>query len=251
MHGDVIDIRRVAPRTIRVLLGGDGLDGYEPTPFTDQYVNVLVVPPGAPYEAPFDLDEARRSAPEHRPMGRRYTIRSWDPVERVVAIDFVVHGDVGVAGRWANNARVGDVLQFVGPSGGYAPDDSRGLVPDGGRRERDRGDRGGPGTHPSRGAGVGRPGRRRRRQRDGTRLRGRPEDPLGASRSHAGRGGRGAGGRAAPFPRGSPRRVRPRRGRRGGALCASISSPHAAWRARAPRSRPTGDATSPTRHGAR
>jgi NADPH-dependent ferric siderophore reductase len=124
MHGDVIEVRRVAPRMIRVLLGGDGLDGYEPTAFTDQYVNALFVPPGAPYAAPFDLDEARLCAPEHRPVGRRYTIRSWDPVERVVAIDFVVHGDAGVAGRWANNARVGDVLQFVGPSGGYAPDDS-------------------------------------------------------------------------------------------------------------------------------
>lgn len=122
MHGEVREIHRLSPRMLRIVLGGDGLDGYENTEFTDQYVNALFIPEGAPYSAPFDLDEARACPPEHRPRGRRYTVRSWDPVDRLVAIDFVVHGDVGLAGRWAHNAQLGDVLQFVGPSGGYAPD---------------------------------------------------------------------------------------------------------------------------------
>ncbi len=124
MHGVVREVVTLTPNLVRVVLGGDGLEGYTPTEFTDQYVNALFVPDGAPYGAPFDLDEARALDPQHRPVGRRYTIRSWDPDERLVAIDFVVHGDVGFAGRWANNAQVGDVLQFVGPSGGYAPDQS-------------------------------------------------------------------------------------------------------------------------------
>src|SRR5687767_10472413 len=106
---------------VRVVLGGEGLAGYEPAPFTDQYVNALFVPDGAPYTAPFDPEAVKDVAPEHRPRGRRYTIRRWDPVERQVTIDFVVHGDVGFAGRWANHARVGDRLQIVGPSGGYSP----------------------------------------------------------------------------------------------------------------------------------
>jgi NADPH-dependent ferric siderophore reductase len=106
---------------VRIMLGGDGLDGYEPTPFTDQYVNALFVPDGAPYDVPFDLDEARRAPAGHRPMGRRYTIRWWDPVARQLALDFVVHGDTGYAGRWAHHATVGDRLQFVGPTGAYAP----------------------------------------------------------------------------------------------------------------------------------
>lgn len=122
MHGTVTETVWLTPHLVRIVLGGDGLDGYEPTSFTDQYVNALFIPAGAPYEAPFDLDEARALAPEHRPVGRRYTIRSWNPVERLVAIDFVVHGEVGSAGRWAANAHVGDVLQFVGPTGAYAPD---------------------------------------------------------------------------------------------------------------------------------
>ena len=41
-----------------------------------------------------------------------------------MAIDFVVHGDVGVAGRWARHAAVGDRMPFVGPTGGYWPSTS-------------------------------------------------------------------------------------------------------------------------------
>jgi NADPH-dependent ferric siderophore reductase len=121
VHGEVRDVTWLTPSMVRVVLGGDGLVGYEPSDMTDQYVNVLFPPPGAPYAVPFDVDAARAGAPEQRPMGRRYTIRRWDPRARTVTIDFVVHGDVGVAGRWAANAAVGDRLQFVGPSGGYRP----------------------------------------------------------------------------------------------------------------------------------
>jgi NADPH-dependent ferric siderophore reductase len=121
-YGEVIQVQRLTPRLVRVLLGGDGLRELETTAWTDQYVNALFIPDGAPYEVPFDVDAARAGAPEHRPAGRRYTVRSWDPVRRELAIDFVVHGDVGVAGRWANRAHPGDLLQFTGPNGGYAPD---------------------------------------------------------------------------------------------------------------------------------
>lgn len=123
IFGEVIQVERLTPRLVRVVLGGAGLDEFTPTQWTDQYVNVQFVPEGAPYGVPFDVEAARASAKEHRPVGRRYTIRWWDPDTRQVAIDFVVHGDVGVAGRWANHARPGDRLQFLAnPSGAYAPD---------------------------------------------------------------------------------------------------------------------------------
>ena len=121
MHGEVEEVVRLTPSMVRVVLGGPGLDGFAPTAFTDQYVNALFPPDGAPYSVPFDVDEVRGLAAEHRPVGRRYTIRAWDPASGRVTIDFVVHGDVGHAGRWANRARVGDRLQIVGPTGGYAP----------------------------------------------------------------------------------------------------------------------------------
>ena len=197
-------VRRVAPRMVRVVLGGDGLDGYEPTSFTDQYVNALFVPPGAPYAAPFDVDEARR-------------LRAGTPPRRTALHDPVMGS--GRAGRgdrlrgprrcrgrrtWANNARVGEVLQFVGPTGGYAPDDrggtgtcwwaTRARCPPSRRRS----------THPTGSAGPGSPHRRRRRQRDGPRLQRRSPGPLGAPRHRRRRGGRGAGGRASRLPAGRP-----------------------------------------------
>lgn len=127
MHGTVIRTIRLSPTMIRVVMGGDGLDEYVDTEFSDQYVNALFVPDGAPYAAPFDPEALGDVAPEYRPRGRRYTIRSWDAATRTVAIDFVVHGDVGYAGRWAANARPGDVLQMVGPHGAYAPRADAGL----------------------------------------------------------------------------------------------------------------------------
>jgi NADPH-dependent ferric siderophore reductase len=122
VHGEVIETVRLTPSMVRVVLGGEGLAGFAPTPHTDQYVNAQFIPDGAPYAAPFDPDEAKQAPAELRPRGRRYTIRWWDAATRTLAIDFVVHGDVGLAGRWAARARPGDVLQFVGPSGGYRPD---------------------------------------------------------------------------------------------------------------------------------
>jgi NADPH-dependent ferric siderophore reductase len=121
-YGEVIEVEWLTPRMVRVVLGGDGLADYTPTDWTDQYVNALFVPAGAPYTVPFDLEAARRGPPEHRPLGRRYTVRWWDPTTRQLALDFVIHGDVGVAGRWATAAARGDRLQILGPSGGYAPD---------------------------------------------------------------------------------------------------------------------------------
>jgi len=121
VFGEVAEVVRLTPTMVRVVLGGEGLADYEPVPFTDQYVNALFVPEGAPYTVPFDPDAVKDEAPAHRPRGRRYSIRRWDPVERQVTIDFVVHGDVGFAGRWANNTRPGDRLQIVGPTGGYSP----------------------------------------------------------------------------------------------------------------------------------
>jgi NADPH-dependent ferric siderophore reductase len=61
-------------------------------------------------------------APDDRPVTRTYTVRSIDTVARELAIDFVVHGDEGLAGPWADGARPGDRLTFAGPGGAYTPD---------------------------------------------------------------------------------------------------------------------------------
>lgn len=122
LGGTVESVQRLSPSMIRIVFGGDGLDGFESTDDTDQYVNALFVPEGAPYAVPFDVDDARSAEPGVRPRGRRFTVRCWDHDSRCLTIDFVTHGDVGFAGRWAQQAGLGDRLQMNGPSGSYRPD---------------------------------------------------------------------------------------------------------------------------------
>jgi NADPH-dependent ferric siderophore reductase len=69
------------------------------------------------------LQFPREGAPEdERPKVRTYTVREWDADRGLLTIDFVVHGDEGIAGPWAAAASPGDTLDLRGPGGGYAPD---------------------------------------------------------------------------------------------------------------------------------
>jgi NADPH-dependent ferric siderophore reductase len=122
MFGRVEQVEHLSPHMIRVVLGGDGLAEFTPSPWTDSYVNAYFLPPGATYTVPFDVDAVRALPVAQRPHSRRYTVRHWDPERRQLSIDFVVHGDTGVAGPWASAARPGDVLQINRPAGSYAPD---------------------------------------------------------------------------------------------------------------------------------
>jgi NADPH-dependent ferric siderophore reductase len=102
---------------------GPGLEGFRAGEFTDHYVKLQFPPPGAPYGPPFDPAEVRASLPREQWFRTRtYTVREWDPEGRRLTVDFVVHGDEGVAGPWVLQAKVGDPLQFLGPGGAYAPD---------------------------------------------------------------------------------------------------------------------------------
>jgi NADPH-dependent ferric siderophore reductase len=122
MHGRVRDIEWPTPVIARVTLEGEGLDAFAPVPYTDSYVNVAIPPAGAPYAAPFALDELKSLPREQRPFRRRYTVRRWDAAARHLTIEFVVHGDEGPAGSWAARAEAGDALVFTGPAGAYRPD---------------------------------------------------------------------------------------------------------------------------------
>jgi NADPH-dependent ferric siderophore reductase len=119
----VASVEPLSPHMIRVVVGGDDLDGFAVGEFTDHYVKLQIPPPGAGYAAPFDSEEIKARHPrEQWPRIRTYTVRDWDAGARLLTLDFVVHGDRGVAGPWAAAARPGDVLQLMGPGGAYAPD---------------------------------------------------------------------------------------------------------------------------------
>lgn len=118
----VLRVQWITPHMIRIVLGGEGLSGFGAGAFTDNYIKVLFPAPGAVYPEPFDIDAIRRDLPRDQwPRMRSYTVRAWDPHALELTIDFVYHGDRGLAGPWAANAQPGDEVMFLGPGGAYAP----------------------------------------------------------------------------------------------------------------------------------
>jgi NADPH-dependent ferric siderophore reductase len=114
---------RLTPHMIRVVVGGEELTAFPDTPYTDRYVKILFPRPGVRYPEPFDMGAIRAELPrEQWPAMRTYTVRALDHAAGEMTIDFVHHGDVGLAGPWAAAARPGDVLRLAGPGGAYAPD---------------------------------------------------------------------------------------------------------------------------------
>jgi NADPH-dependent ferric siderophore reductase len=119
---EVVRTSRITPHMIRVVLAGDGLSGFPVGEFTDHYVKLLFAVDGAPYEGPDDLERVRAELPaELWPVTRTYTVRSWDALAGELTVDFVHHGEKGLAGPWAARARPGDRIRLLGPGGAYAP----------------------------------------------------------------------------------------------------------------------------------
>lgn len=119
---------QLGPHMVRVHLGGPAFADFvaaadpERLAATDRYVKLLLARPDLDLEPPYDLEALRAELPKaDLPSRRTYTVRAVDHVAGTIAIDFVVHGDSGLAGPWAASARPGDRLALSGPGGGYAP----------------------------------------------------------------------------------------------------------------------------------
>lgn len=120
---EVLEVQRLGPHLVRVVAGGPGFAAYRDNPHTDKYVKLLFADPALGLTPPYDMEALREQlAPEQLPSRRTYTVRWVDEVGQRLAIDFVTHGDVGIAGPWAERARPGDRIVFSGPGGGYTPD---------------------------------------------------------------------------------------------------------------------------------
>jgi NADPH-dependent ferric siderophore reductase len=91
----------ITPHMVRIVVTGPDLDGFTVGEFTDHYVKCR-------------FGETNRT----------YTVRGWDPEHLRLTLDFVVHGDEGLAGPWAATAQPGDTLLLNGPGGGYTPSES-------------------------------------------------------------------------------------------------------------------------------
>lgn len=103
---EVVRTEHLTAHLVRVTLGGPGFAQFEDRPETDKYVKLRFTTP----------------APESLPVTRTYTVRGVDAAAGTLDVDFVVHGDEGLAGPWAASARPGDRLSLMGPGGGYSPD---------------------------------------------------------------------------------------------------------------------------------
>src|ERR1700682_2584395 len=93
---DVAAVQDLTPRMRRVQLTSPGLDRFEYLPGQDMA-----------------LTFRRAGFP---PGPRPYTIRHYDPAQRLIDLDFVLHGD-GPGMRWAQAAHPGDSIEVVGPRG--------------------------------------------------------------------------------------------------------------------------------------
>jgi NADPH-dependent ferric siderophore reductase len=86
---------RVTPNMQRITFGGDGLTGF-PEDIASAYLK---------FSFPHEDEHAVRS----------YTVRSFDPDSLELEVDFVVHGDHGIASGWALRASAGDTINAGGP----------------------------------------------------------------------------------------------------------------------------------------
>lgn len=120
----VVSTEQLAPHMVRVVLGGTGFDTFTPGEFADSYVKFVFVRDDidvASLPQPLTLNSFDELPPEQRPTVRTYTVRRVDPEARQITVDFVVHGEHGVAGPWAAAAKAGDTIYLMGPSGAYSP----------------------------------------------------------------------------------------------------------------------------------
>lgn len=124
----VVRRKQLTDHMVRLVLGANGANGFDtfsPNEFSDAYVKLVIVPAGVDVEVlpkPLTLDSFQELPAEQRPTVRTYTVRNVDSERGEITIDFVVHGEQGVAAPWAAAVQPGEPAYLMGPSGAYAPD---------------------------------------------------------------------------------------------------------------------------------
>ncbi|MDK8664159.1 siderophore-interacting protein [Corynebacterium coyleae] len=113
--------RQLSPDLVRLSLNAPAFVGKD-LEFTDHYLKLLFVPEGADYSWPFNVEQVREQQPrDKQPVTRTYTLINLDSSTGDFDVDFVTHGDAGLAGPWARVAKVGEKIGFFGPGGAWGP----------------------------------------------------------------------------------------------------------------------------------
>src|SRR5690625_3305296 len=118
----VRSVTRLSPHFQRVTFTGEDLDLFGDT-CLDQRIKIILPIPGADTADPFehlprgeDWYARWRQLPEHHKNPfRTYTVRAVRQHLNEVDVDFVCHGDTGVASAWVNRALPGDRCVLIGP----------------------------------------------------------------------------------------------------------------------------------------
>ncbi|MGD8215681.1 siderophore-interacting protein [Aestuariimicrobium sp. Y1814] len=103
----VVRREQLHPDLVRVWFSTEGFQVGE---FSDSYVKLLFDDHG-PVSTP--------PAEGERPTTRTYSVRTIE--DDLLALDFVVHGDEGLAAPWAAAAEPGEVVLARGPGGAWSP----------------------------------------------------------------------------------------------------------------------------------
>ncbi|WP_395244058.1 siderophore-interacting protein [Agromyces sp. MMS24-K17] len=124
---EVVRAERISPHFVRLTLGGEEFAGWRHVGF-DQWFRLAV--PTNDHNRFDTLPDSFDTAAylrylmlpkATRPVIRNYTVREFRPEVRELDIDFVVHGDAGVAGPWAESLPVGAPVALIDQGCGYRP----------------------------------------------------------------------------------------------------------------------------------
>ena len=103
---EVVAIKDISPHMRRITLAGHNLSGSQDD-CVGGYIKIL-----------FNNDG------QSKPAMRTYTIRSFDRAVASIDVDFVLHGDGGLASSWANSVNLGDKIEIAGPGSRKLPNEN-------------------------------------------------------------------------------------------------------------------------------
>ncbi len=116
----VLHSRRLSPNFVRVVLGGDELQGFVSASFDDHLKLMLPAAPGAELVLPVAGADGIALPPgAPRPLMRDYTPRRYDAVAGELLIDFALHDGDAPAAHWAEQAAAGQAVGIGGPRGSF------------------------------------------------------------------------------------------------------------------------------------
>jgi NADPH-dependent ferric siderophore reductase len=127
---EVTRAARISPHFVRLTVAGDDLAGWRHLGFDQWFRLAVPVADGTRFDnlsGTYDMAGYLRylTLPRStRPVIRNYTVREFRPEQLELDIDFVVHGDSGVAGPWADSLPIGASVGLIDQGCGYRPVDA-------------------------------------------------------------------------------------------------------------------------------